>query len=355
MDAVIERPSGTRRQIVAPQPRPESVRFSFRPALLRLAELSAIAVIYFIAARLSLYLAFEQTNASPVWPPSGLALAVVLLRGRGSWPGIFIGATLANVVVFLENKSAPLWIAIVVSGVIGVGNTLEALLGNFLLRRWLENCPQLDRARNVFWFVAATPLACLASSSIGPIALCLSGIVPWSIISTVFPTWWLGDMAGILVVTPLFLAWTKSSGESWGRSRFVKASFMLLVLLLAGQLVFGGMLNFGSPLAYLLVPFIVWSAFQLGQRGVTLAALVVSGGAIWGTIHGSGPFVLGTLNEALLALQVFVATVCVTGFFLAAVLSERKRAELGLQKARADLVLHASQLEASNRELETFA
>jgi integral membrane sensor domain MASE1 len=62
-----------------------------------------VAAIYYGSAHLGLLVAFQKTNASPVWPPSGIAFAAVLLLGYRMWPGIAIGAFLANLVVFLGN------------------------------------------------------------------------------------------------------------------------------------------------------------------------------------------------------------------------------------------------------------
>ena len=98
-------------------------------------EVLVVAILYYAAARLGLRLAFEKTNASPVWPPSGIAFAAVLLRGYRVWPGIMLGAFLANVVVFIGNHAADVFTIVAVSSVIGLGNTLEAIVGRALLGR----------------------------------------------------------------------------------------------------------------------------------------------------------------------------------------------------------------------------
>src|SRR5207253_8252307 len=94
-----------------------------------------VAILYYGTAGLSLRLAFEKTNASPVWPPSGIALVAVLLLGYRVWPGIMLGAFLANVVAFLANQAASVLATVIVSSVIGIGNTLEAVVGKYLLDR----------------------------------------------------------------------------------------------------------------------------------------------------------------------------------------------------------------------------
>src|SRR5882724_9787359 len=108
------------------------------PYLMRwLIEVIATAIIYYGAARLGLLLAFQNTNASPVWPPAGIALAMILLLGYRIWPGVMIGAFLANIVVFLANKAADTGSIIVVSSFIATGNTLEAVSGALLIHRFV--------------------------------------------------------------------------------------------------------------------------------------------------------------------------------------------------------------------------
>ena len=86
-------------------------------------EILGIAAVYFVAARLSLLLAFEHSNATPVWPPSGIAFAAVLLLGARAWPGILIGAIAANVVAFLSNQALSPLMTALASASIGIGNT----------------------------------------------------------------------------------------------------------------------------------------------------------------------------------------------------------------------------------------
>src|SRR5262245_39838357 len=141
---------------------------SLPPWATRHLEVVAVAVVYYAAARLSLPLAFEKTNASPVWPPAGIAFAAVLLAGTRVWPGILAGAFLANVHVFLLNQSSDIFTILQVSAFMGIGNTLEAVSGPALLRRFGITGDPLDRLGGVFKFVAAAFLMCLLSSFIGP-------------------------------------------------------------------------------------------------------------------------------------------------------------------------------------------
>ena len=319
-----------------------------------LIEVCVLAALYYGAARLGLLLSFENTNASPVWPPSGIAFAAVLLRGRRIWPGVLLGALLANVAVFAANQAAGMGAIVVISWCIAAGNTMEAVAASYFLQCWAGTQRPLDRAQDVFRLAVVAVFACMVSCTTGATTLCVSGLAPWQLYGTIWFTWWLGDVAGILVVAPTLLAW-RAPWQNWRLRRVAEAVLLLMSLMLGGQVVFGGLMHVGAPLAYLLIPIIVWAAFRFGQAGVALASMLLSGIAVWGTIHDMGPFGGRSLHESLLLLQIFVATVTVTGLILAAVLTERAAANQAEQAAREDLARHASQLEAANKELEAFA
>lgn len=255
----------------------------------RVIQVLLVAAIYYGAARLGLVLAFEETNASPVWPPSGIALAAVLLLGYRAWPGILLGAFLANVVVFFGNRTAEPSTILLVSSLIGIGNTLEALAGAFLLRRVGWPGSVLDRAWDVFKFVGVAVSMCLVSASIGPSALYLVGMVPRAIYGTIWYTWWLGDTIGVLVLTPLLLTWARQTRIAWSPGRLAEAALLFVSLFLAGRVAFGGWLPAKEahyPLEFIPIPFLVWAALRFGQREAATAVLLTSAIAVWDTLRG---------------------------------------------------------------------
>lgn len=299
----------------------------------------ALATFYVLTARLGLTLALPpEAKATAVWPPSGIALATVLLVGYRVWPGIWLGAFWANLWDFFDPAHEfTLAVHLVVSCSIASGSTLQALLGAALLHRWIGGQKVLDRARSVFQFVGVALLMCLVASTVGVTTLCLAGFGPWANYGFNWWTWWLGDTVGVFVVTPLILAWSKPPRFAKKPRRLAEAGLLLGLLLSVGLWIFGGWNPWGIDmnfLVYMTVPPLVWAAFRFAQHGATATLFLVSGIAVWGTAHQHGPFVRETLNESLIAVQSFVGVLTVTALALAGVLAERRRAA----RAQASLI-----------------
>jgi len=295
--------------------------------------LAGVAIVYFGAAKLGLSLAFIHANVSPVWPPAGIAIAAVLLLGYRVWPGILVGAFLANFLTLFGNFLTP--VSLATAGTIAVGNTLEALSAGFLLRS-VDFHNSLDRAKDVFKFVLIVLLSTMVAATIGNLSLCLSHAAHWGEFGSLWLTWWLGDTAGALVVAPLLLSWGSGSRFGLLKKRYLEATLLLFLLCVSAIATFGepspSRLKY-YPLVRMTVPFFLWAAFRLGQQGVTLANIAISIFAVWGTANGFGPFVGGDPNDALLRLQVFLGSNAVTFLFLVATVEERRRSEVTLRES----------------------
>jgi len=290
-----------------------------------------VVAIYFAAGRLGLSQAFLHANVSPVWPPTGIAIAAVWLFGYSISPAVLIGAFLVNLAT---------GVSIATSVGIATGNMLEAVSAVYLLRKFSGNYPPFSRLRSAGRFVLitgliSTPLA----ATIGNLSLCLTGASSWSNFGTLWLTWWLGDGVGALVVTPLLLSWIDKPANRWTPGQIVEALVLLVTMLLVANIVFGGLLgpSFANyPLEHLLVPFLLWAAFSFGPPGAATSVTVLSAVAIWGTRNGFGPFATHGPNESLLLLQVFVAAVAITTLVLAAIVIERKEAAQALRSTDAE-------------------
>ena len=307
-----------------------------------LARVLGVAILYLATAKLGFLMAIHPGNVTAVWPPSGIALAALLLWGNRLWPGIWLGSFLANTWVF---KGAAVDLVDVAVGTsIGVGSVLQALTGAVLLRLWVGGNNPLTRSTNVFLFVLVAMVMCVVSSTFGVSSLCTARVANWSEFGGTWLTWWLGDVSGVLVVTPLLLAWglpaTRGQGGRWS-----EALLMFLTLAVTSLMVFGQWFQNGRyPLGFLVFPSLIWSALRFNQRLVTLAIAGMAGVAIWWTEHGEGPFAMATTNESLLLLQTYVGVVTLATLILSASVMERRRAEEEMQKLNVNLVRQAHEL-----------
>jgi PAS domain S-box-containing protein len=282
--------------------------------------------LYWLAARLGLLLAFEYTNVSPVWPPSGLALAILVLAGKRAWPVVTAGAFLANFTTGIPVAAASL---------IAVGNTLEALCAASILSRPVRFQPALRRQRDVALLVAAGVIGATIAASIGVAGLALSGLEPWSRYGPAWLTWWLGDTMGVVVVGSAILTWCSPSQPFPARltagylTRLLEAVGLTALLPLSTAFVFGRR----GVYPYVVFPVLVCAALRFGQRAVTASIAVLTGLAVWATIGGSGPFARLDSQTSLVLLQSFMAVAALTPLVLGAAISERADAEEALRCA----------------------
>jgi diguanylate cyclase (GGDEF)-like protein len=281
--------------------------------------IAVLAAAYFISARLASGLAYDHPSAIPVWPSAGIALAALLLRGNALWPGILLGAFSANLVA-----TSSIFASLVIAG----GNTAEALVGAWLVRRFARGPEAMDRTRDVLKFVFfAGLLSTTISATVGTLSLAWSGLTDWKNWGgmSIWLVLWLGHATGDVLVAPLILLWRGGPRLNW--QRFVEVSVLVVGVVAMGAIVFGGVFLKGYPLEFFCIPFLVWAAFRFGRRGAIASTLALAGMAIWGTLSGSGPFAIGLPPESLLLLQSFLVVSSVMTLALAAEVRQRRRAE----------------------------
>lgn len=294
-------------------------------------QVLALALAYHLAARLGLKMAYVQMNTSPVWPPTGIALAALLIFGYRFWPAISL-AVLAGSLLTGADPGLAFGMAL--------GNTLEALAGAYLLRRFVGFHNAIDRIRDVVGLAVVAIFSTAISATVGTATLLLSRLGTWEGLGALWSTWWIGDLLGALVVAPVLLVWISPSSLRPSKRLLAEGPLLLLLLLLVGLYVFGGKPPDGvlhQALIYLLFPFIIWAALRFGQHGAATTTFIISGIAIWGTVQGLGPFSLGSKNDSLVLLQTFLAVVSLTGLILAAATLERRNAAEGLRQRAEEL------------------
>jgi len=287
-----------------------------------------LALAYFASARLGLELATVNATVALVWPASGIALAALLLAGPGLWPGIVVGLLAAH----LGLGTPPTFTLFAVAG-----NTLEAVLGAWLLRRQGFD-PALARLRDVVLLTLSGALAASAvSATLGSIGLLAAGMIATPALPGAWLAWWVGNATGVLLLAPLLLTW--GPPRTWRRPpRPGEGVLLVLTLLLASRLLFGDGLTVEDvryPLGFLPFPLLVWAALRFGPRGTALASLILVGTAIWETALGQGPFVSATGEDRLFLAWTYLAAWILTGLSLAALLAERQQSRRLAEENRA--------------------
>src|SRR5437764_1201757 len=270
-----------------------------------------LTVVYFIAGKFGLMLASLHASASPVWPPAGIALGALLVLGYRAWPAIFVGAFLVNVTT--EGNVAT-------SLAVASGNTLEAVCGAWLVNRFAGGTTVFDRPQGVFKFALAAVVSTIISPAFGVTSLALAGFADWTNYGAIWLTLWLGDTTGDLLVAPLIILWSIASKRRWNRSEAVEAGILLLLLFVLSEAVFCGWLTIPArnyPFPFVIFgPIAIWTAFRFAQRETATGIFILSAFAIWGTMHGFGPFVGETKNQSLLSLQSWTTVLTITAMAL---------------------------------------
>jgi sigma-B regulation protein RsbU (phosphoserine phosphatase) len=302
---------------------PTSVRHLVRSALL--------AAAYLAVALVGLTFAIPPGNATAVWPASGVALAAVMVLGTRVWPGIWLGALLAN---------STTTVSLATAAIIATGNTLEALLAAWLFRRVVPGTDgPFERVDGAFLFAAVAGVASIVAATLGGASLVLGGYAPLSQFPANWGTWWLGDVAGLMIVVPLVLTCAKPRPGPWGDTRRAELVVVFALIILASQAIFGGWLSepVAEHLLYIPLIFLVWVCLRFDLPIVTLATALFSSSVIAGTSAGLGPFRAEAAQRSLFHLQMFVNLYALTGLAFAAVVAGRRASERRLQRSHEEL------------------
>ncbi|HEX4638489.1 MAG TPA: MASE1 domain-containing protein [Chthoniobacterales bacterium] len=306
-----------------------------------LPAIGALTLIYLVAGKLSLSLAFVNKSASPVWPPTGIALAALLILGIRVWPAIFAGAFIVN-----------LWTTSSVLASVGIagGNTLEAICAAWLINRFANGTNVFDRAQDVFKFAVITLASAALSASIGVTTLSLTGLAQWANYSTIWKTWWLGDYTGALIVTPLVVLWLLGCARKWTKRELIEVTSLFVLLIGLGLFLFSGWFSYTAqnyPVSFLQGPIVIWMAFRFTPRETITGMFILTSMAIWGTLHGHGPFVMTDENQALAILDARTIVNAITVLALSAAIAERDRSREALEQQK-------DEVESANRTKDNF-
>ncbi len=303
-------------------------------------HITGVALAYLAAAYLGMWFAFPGIGNYPVWPPAGVALALVLLLGYRVWPGILIGSLITFSVVFITQGVQMDATAVGVIAGIAVANVAEVLLGKWLYDRLIRevNTP-FEKTADTFKFLVITLVIALVGSAaytVGVNAMLLNT----HFLGRQLLYNYLAEASGMWLFAGLLLALTRGKTH-WRANLFNLAEAFFFTLAVAFLLFV--MYSYQLPesmersFPFLILPFMLWVAFRSSVQAVTVVVLVIAMFAIYITINGSGPFVLSDAQHSLLLLQLFIMVVAITTVVLSAAVFERGEARTKLEKFNENL------------------
>ncbi len=278
-------------------------------------RIAALAAVYVATAKLGLSLEVAEGNATPVWPPTAIALAALLLFGQRLWPGVFLGALIAN-----ATTPVPLWVAVAIA----VGNTLEAVVGYRLLKM-VDFRTALERGRDVLALVAlGAGVSTLVSATIGVTALLFADEITSSTYWRHWQVWWVGDAMGNVLLAPALFAWANVRRYALDRrGALVHAAAIIAVLIFVGLFLFR---NEAQSAAYLTLPIVMWATLRFRQVGAATAIAIATAFGIVAILSGDNPFGDGDATQAVSLLQALMGLGAFSSLLVAATLSERDAA-----------------------------
>jgi PAS domain S-box-containing protein len=282
-----------------------------------------LIAVYFLGGLLGKQASFMSGSLALVWPPSGIALAAIILFGYRFWPGVALGA-----VLFALMDGVPFGFFTLGTA---VGNTVGAIVCAFLLRKLVSFDNAMERTRDVTGYIG---LACFLGTTVNAtfnvVSLVYAGAASWDNLFTKVLEWWVPNALAGLVVAPFIIAWATPSSLRWRPRLIVEAVICTTGLTLGTLISFDSWFVYGIqnyPLAYLPYPFMVWGSLRLGQRGATTGTLLVTSLAIYSLLQGRGPFFSGKEGESLMLIGSYIGMLAVTNMLLAAAAAERRQAE----------------------------
>ena len=285
-------------------------------------RLILVGLAYFTFAYLGLRLASVNPSATPIWAPTGLAIAAVLLWGHRITPAVFIAAFLIN-----QLTAGSIFTSIAIAG----GNTLEAVTAGYLVRHWAEGEQVFDTPTGIAKFMLISLAATMVSATIGVSSLSVAGYAEVSSFISVWLTWWLGDLAGALVITPVVVLWAKSEPASLARPQIAKTGLTYLAAVAVGVMVFGCPVMHHIPvheaLGFLIVLPLLWASLRQGPRDTATVALIISAFAVGCTLLQCGPFAKPSLNESFILLLAFMISTAVLSLALSTDVAVRQGIE----------------------------
>jgi integral membrane sensor domain MASE1/class 3 adenylate cyclase len=293
-----------------------------------------VAIVYYITALLShTFTTYPNTGSTPIWIPGGIAVGLIAIWGYPLWLGVLIGVFIAEFTIFQAWTSVKtLILTILIVVIVTVGKVISVYWMEYLT----ANKYFLNTAKNTIQFmIYGCFLSHLPVAILCPLLLCIFGQAPWQLYPEIALTWWLSDAFGILIFTPLIVAWHKNIISF---NHLLHHFWLESIIILLLTLVISSSIYSGHNVEYLLVPLLVWSAFRFKELGATLLLVIITVIVVIGTVQGYSSFVQKSITTSLLLLQSFLACIGMTTLVLNAILNENEQAKNDLRLANNNLI-----------------
>jgi len=297
-----------------------------------------LAVAYVVFSRVGQVFAIPPGNVTAVWIPSGIVLSAILLKGNYLWPGIFIGAFIVNIWGYCDfSTSDNILRSVIASACNGVGNSIAAIFGAHFIKRMTGSIYPFIKGSDVFVFILyGAVMGGGISAVIGVTSLSLVGFVEWSGYLTVWVTWWVGNVVGVLLFVPVLLS--VHHWKEWGWLTINSGCELLLFfvsLLVLSLLVVEG--NIVSPSitlpVILLLPLLIWSVFRFPNHVTFLSMVIMSALILIEKAQFFGMSAPGLVDVSILEIQLFMFVVSVTSLVLLANKENKDQIEASLLAA----------------------
>jgi len=312
---------------------------------LELLRMAGVTALYVLTATVGNHYFSMSGRASVFFLASGVALAALLIGGRRFFWAILLGALIKSLL------AGAVWWAAAGSA---LGSALAALVGAWLIRRNGAFNPDLPSLRDVSRvFILGGVVACVVSATAGSSTLLLRGVVGEDdfVHSLVF--WWMGDVFGVVMVTPLLLVWWTVVGQQNLRPSLrdlAEATLIFAVTAVAGGVVFLDWAHDGLPMVihlimdevaqgYWMFLFVAWAALRLGQRGTTVVLLMIAVLGATGIVQGTGFFRNSVSLSDMTGYWFFNLILTMVGLALATYVTASKRAVEHLERSEAKINL----------------
>lgn len=299
-----------------------------------------VALLYYLSAELGFILAFNDQTLLPFWPPAGIALAMIILYGRGVWPGIAIGSLIITVKNFWFGAIDSVQLLMAVSTIITASRIVESIAGEILLKKLVNKTYPFSTTIHAFHFVFIAFAISVISAGATALVLTFAEVISSEVFFGTFFSLWTRNVVGILLFTPLLLSipHLQLKNFTWLRA----GELAIFIVCFAGMLLLFNMealrTVFPYALPFIVIPFLLWLAFRF--EGITSISgfIIISLAAIYYTSKLQGPFYLFEFTgDSIVLLQVYVGVISVSTLVLASAVRERQQAQEDLKKFNENL------------------